>query len=442
MKTNSFWTSFKKNFWFKPTVYTLVAVILAYGTYLIDAYFANGRSKIIPSIFLTDFDLANTIISTISSSILTMTTITFSSILVVLTTFLSQYTPRSVQNLINDTPTQRVLAAFVSSYVYTLIVLLLLKGGKKQEFYLSPSFAVIAAIICVFVFVYFVHHVANWVKVSNLIHQITQKTSERIRTSLPIKDNQKGSDDQNDRLDRFPYVLHSLKGGFIQEINRDAIVNQADDDQASIKVLYSTGQYVLKGTPIITANREIEEDKYLGFIKLGPDKEPVEDINLGIRKLAEIAMRAISPAINDPNTAIDCIEQMGLILSQLSNQSLPGDYFYKNGQLRLILKQPDFNEYLYKSFYQLRHYGKNDISVITEIIKALHQIVLNGSPVIKETIWEFKDYILKGVNYEAMLPLDINYLLEHVNHLAEKCGKTKFTHDHFLETYVKNGQLH
>ncbi|RDI47667.1 DUF2254 domain-containing protein [Falsibacillus pallidus] len=442
MKTNSFWTSFKKNFWFKPTVYTLVAVILAYGTYLIDALYANGKSKVIPSIFLTDFDLASTIISTISSSILTMTTITFSSILVVLTTFLSQYTPRSVQNLINDTPTQRVLAAFASSYVYTLILLLLLKGGKKQEFYLSPSFAVIAAIICVFVFVYFVHHVANWVKVSNLIHQITQKTSERIRTSLPIKENQKGSDDHSDRMDRFTYILHSLKGGFIQRIDRDAIINQADNDQASVKILYTTGQYVLKGTPIIAANSEINKEKYLGFIKLGPDKEPIEDIDLGIRKLAEIAMRAISPAINDPNTAIDCIEQMGLILSKLSNHSLPGDYFYKNGQLRLILKQPDFNEYLYKSFYQIRHYGKNDISVITEIIKALHKIVLNGSPSIKETIWEFKDYILNGVNYEALLPLDIDYLLEHVNRLAEECSKPKLALDGFSKKYIKNGQPH
>ncbi|RLQ97094.1 DUF2254 domain-containing protein [Falsibacillus albus] len=429
MINTHFWKKARKNFWFLPTIYTIAAIILAYSTFLLDFLYVNAKSKIFPSFFMTNFSLASTIISTISSSILTMTTITFSSIMVVLTTFLSQYSPRTVQNLINDRPTQNVLAIFVSGYVYNITLLVLLKGEKQQELYISPIFAAMVAIICLFVFVYFVQHVANWVKVSHLIHNITTKTNEKIETSFLMKkeSNDKKEYNEEELLARYPVkvVIKAKNEGFFQQVNIHGLTAQAQRDQCCIKMLKTSGQYVVQETPLFEVHchsHGIRGEKYLKFITFGPDKEPIEDIDLGIRKLTEVALRAISPAINDPNTAIDCIEQIGILLSQLGRKDIPGDYILDDkNEVRLVMEQPSFHDYLYKSFFQLRYYGKNDISIMTEIIKALDHIAATNNREVKTIIWEYKDYILEGINYDALQKLDILFLDKHIRSLANSC---------------------
>jgi uncharacterized membrane protein len=169
---------------------------------------------------------------------------------------------------------------------------------------------------------------------------------------------------------------------------------------------------------------------------LGPDKEPMEDIELGIRKLVEIALRAISPAINDPNTAKNCIEEIGIILSKLAKHKLPSSYLTDDeNQVRIILEQPTFVDYLYKSFYQLRHYGKQDVSIIAEILRSLRMIGENNSEETKRLVWTFKDYILEGIDYESLQDLDMQYLMRHLDELAAVCGKKDWDKDEVRNKY-------
>ena len=164
-----------------------------------------------------------TIISTIASSIMTMTTITFSTIMVVFTTFLSQYSPRTLQNFINDRPTQRVLAIFVSGVVYCITLLVLLQDESGQKLYISSAFAGVVAVICLFVFVYFVHHVSNWVKVSNLIHNITIKTNKKIDNSYLYRKNaiQEEPPTFNDNFfkETEPIMCSVKHQGYLQQID-------------------------------------------------------------------------------------------------------------------------------------------------------------------------------------------------------------------------------
>ncbi|WP_051758160.1 DUF2254 family protein [Rossellomorea vietnamensis] len=184
----------QKSFWFVPFLFSLISLLLSLVTFYFDWWLSQHNYPIFPKVLFSNFNLSMTIISTIASSIMTMTTITFSTIMVVLTTFLSQYSPRTLQNFINDRPTQRVLAIFVSGVVYCITLLVLLQDESGQELYISSAFAGIVAVICLFVFVYFVHHVSNWVKVSNLIHNITIKTNKKLITAtfteeMPFKRN-------------------------------------------------------------------------------------------------------------------------------------------------------------------------------------------------------------------------------------------------------------
>ncbi|MGE6755401.1 DUF2254 domain-containing protein [Rossellomorea sp. NPDC071047] len=445
----------RKSFWFVPFLFSLISLVLALITFYFDWWLSQHDYPLFPKVLFSNFDLSMTIIGTIASSIMTMTTITFSTIMVVLTTFLSQYSPRTLQNFINDRPTQRVLAIFVSGVVYCITLLVLLQDESGQKLYISSAFAGIVAIICLFVFVYFVHHVSNWVKVSNLIHNITIKTNKKIDDSYLYRKNAINEQPStfNEALfdDTEPILVYSEQSGYLQQINIEGMLNKAAKDEAVIRMVKTPGEYLLEGTPVMTAwttNKDIDVEDYLEYLVLGPDKEPMEDIELGIRKLVEIALRAISPAINDPNTAKNCIEEIGIILSKLAKHKLPSSYLSdEENNVRIILEQPTFGDYLYKSFYQLRHYGKQDISIIAEILRSLRMIGENNSEETKRMVWTFKDYILEGIDYGSLQNLDMQYIMRHLDELAKACRQTDWDKDevrnkYFPEQYKTSDSYH
>ncbi|MCA1056644.1 DUF2254 domain-containing protein [Rossellomorea aquimaris] len=433
----------QKSFWFVPVIFSLISLLVALVTFSFDWWLSQHNYPFLPKVLFANFNLSTMIISTIASSIMTMTTITFSTIMVVLTTFLSQYSPRTLQNFINDRPTQRVLAIFVSGVVYCITLLILLKDESGQELFISAAFAALVAIICLFVFVYFVHHVSNWVKVSNLIHNITIKTNKKIEESPLYRDKDENNSEEEIHSISFddtnPVYSYSNSSGYLQHIEIEGLMKKATHDGCIVRLLKTPGEYLLEGTAVMTiwsANEEIKPEEYVNFLILGPDKEPIEDIDLGIRKLVEIALRAISPAINDPNTAKNCIEEIGIILSKLARYRLPGSYITDSeSHVRIILEQPSFDDYLYKSFYQLRHYGKQDISVTTEILRSLSMISENNKGDVKKIIWTFKDYILEGIDYESLQNLDMKYLMTHIEKLASSCELSDWDHDKIRNTY-------
>ena len=432
----------KKSFWFIPFLFSLISLLLSLITFYFDWWLSQHDYPIFPKVLFSNFNLSMTIISTIASSIMTMTTITFSTIMVVLTTFLSQYSPRTLQNFINDRPTQRVLAIFVSGVVYCITLLVLLQDESGQKLYISSAFAGIVAVICLFVFVYFVHHVSNWVKVSNLIHNITIKTNNKIDNSYlyrknAIKEPPTFNESFFDEVE--PIYVYSKDSGYLQQIDLEGMIKKATKDKAIIRMVKTPGEYLLEETPVMTVwtkNDDINGENYLRFLLLGPDKEPMEDIELGIRKLVEIALRAISPAINDPNTAKNCIEEIGIILSKLAKHKLPSSYLSDDeNNVRVILEQPTFVDHLYKSFYQLRHYGKQDVSIITEILRSLRMIGENNNGETKRLVWTFKDHILEGIDYDSLQNLDMQFIMRHLDELAAACGQKDWDKDEIRNKY-------
>ncbi|KHF39890.1 DUF2254 family protein [Halalkalibacter okhensis] len=144
MKNRPTWLMLRSHFWFIPALYGLISIIFAILSTLFDQY-----ANFLPNFILVDISLAQTLLSTITSSLLTMTTISFSTIMVVLTTYLSQFSPRTMQDFLTDVNTQRILGVFIGGFVYALILLLFIRETNKQVLFLSPTLAVLYAIVCV-----------------------------------------------------------------------------------------------------------------------------------------------------------------------------------------------------------------------------------------------------------------------------------------------------
>lgn len=180
----------RESIWFVPSVYSVMASILALVTVLMDTRFNKQVIDYITPYMRTSVDLAQTILGTISGALLTMTTITFSTIMVVLTMYSSQFSPRSLQNFLNAPATQRVLGIFMGGFVYSILSLLFMRKNSVSHEVISASVSVILAVICLAFFAYFIHKVGRSVQVSRLIRDITEevlKLSKRTIRKRKIK---------------------------------------------------------------------------------------------------------------------------------------------------------------------------------------------------------------------------------------------------------------
>lgn len=414
----------KSNFWITPAIYAVLFFILAVLSITGDRYLAdNGYFKYIPSVFLTDKELAHTILSATSTSLLTMTTITFSSVLVVLTTFLANFSPRTLHNFNSDSKIQLVLGVFIGGYIYSLVLLNQVRENETSNDFIVPTLAIIVAFICVGMFVFLIHHMTEWIKVGNVISNITKETLSSIedkkRTDDPEEDFSLGKEKTVE--------VKSRCEGYIQDIAMSELIDFAEKEQLVISFTKDQGDYVDVDTPLLLVSSEsesIDEDEILKFITFNTDHESKNDIEFGIQKIAEIALRGIAPGKNDPETAIACMEHLAQILTKIGKNHSPSPYHRDSGnQIRIVLPKPTFTDYLYESFYQIRHYGKEDVSVMASVLKALILVAETNRNEIKQEVWEFSAYIYEGIKQQDWLSLDKTMLNKQLKKLANACGR-------------------
>jgi uncharacterized membrane protein len=421
----------KNSFGFLPAAYSIVAIVFALLTINTEIWLEESSiHHQFPEILLTDRSLAQLILSSLASSILTVTAITFSTIMVVLTTYLSQYSPRTIDNFLSDQTTRRVLAVFVSSFVYFLLVLLWMKTSEPSDYIMIPSIAVLVGIVNLGFFVYFIHHVALFIQVINLIKKVTENTIQSIEI---IYEEYFNTGQQNNApwneweleevKQRSPKHYLVQASGYIQVIDINRIIKQAQRDEIIIKMEKHIGDYVDQDSTLFSywkfSSNDLYERVYIDYFTIGNQRSTEQDIEYGIQKLTEIGLRAISPGINDPYTAITCIHRLGGILARLGRLHVSTPQYYDNEKnLRFIMKQKDFMEYLYKGFYQLRQYGSGDVSVIAAILDSLIIIAENNDSKIKSTIWKFSIKIISGVQKQNMIDLDLEFLSHKLEELA------------------------
>ncbi len=436
----------RSSIWYIPTIYGFTSIFLALLSHYLDDFIAHNPYlyDYIPILFLADIDLSLTILGAISTSLLTMTTITFSSIMIVLTTFLSQFSPRTLQNFITDPPTQKVLGIFVSGFIYSIILLLLTRETEVHRLFITPTLAVLYTLVCLAVFVFFIHHVSGWIQVSNLIADITTNSLNVISENFTRKENVHRDApwedwEYDEIMDLSPHQIYSKEPGYLQLVNTKEMLKKAKLENVIIRLEIKIGDFVDSDTHILSVwkmEKSHTGDDYLGYLSFGKERTTLQDIEFGITKLVEIALRAVSPALNDPNTAIHCISQLGKILAVLGMQHLPRSFINDdNRSLRIIMEQPDFSAYLYKSFYQIRHYGKQDISIVSSIIEALIYVATRNDDNIKKDVWNFSEYIIEGLKQETLLSLDKKFMSEKLDLLASITGHQKEVGS-FLEKYT------
>ena len=427
---------YRESIWFLPSLFIVGAILSAIVITRVDIIFQEQFYINIPSFLLTSVELARSILSVIATSLITMTAIIFSTIMIVLAVYSSQFSPRTLQNFISDRMTQVVLGIFIAGFTYSIVSLLLIRKIGPDTIVFSAVFGIGLSLVCIGYFIRFIQYITVSIQVTNLIAELNDEIFDILKKNIKeienIEKNGKVltgvSKGMLDIQKKNPYKIFAPKTGHIQLFDLKGLIKLAAENDSIIETIKRVGDYVTESTPIFMVwhidddkeKKEKIESSIKKYISIGNYRNTDQDFDFSLQKLEEIALRAISPAINDPNTAILCIRNLGNIVSGISNSYTGKLYFYNDeNNLRLILDNKDFEEILYSTFYKLLNFSRNQISILSSILEATLIISESKNTKLNKILFGFSQYAINGFNTELLQPQDIKYLNIKLKKIAE-----------------------
>jgi uncharacterized membrane protein len=372
------------NFWLIPSVMVLGAVALSFLMLAIDARF-DGHSAFLGLgwKFTSGTDGARQILATIASSMITITSITFSLTIVALQLASSQFGPRLLRNFMADRGTQVVLGTFISTFTYSLLILRSIHTEDDQPFvpHYSLLLAVLFALAALGVLIYFIHHTATAIQADQVIKHVSAELRQSLETLFPEQVGQAARSPRDAAAPRWS-VQHAVsilspRSDYLQAIETDALLKIATEHDLVLRVEQRPGRFLLEGVLLAYAWPPERIDDALGehigktFV-FGGTRSPFQDAEFAVDQLVEIAVRALSSGINDPFTAITCVDRLSEALLLLSKRAEPASHRAdEQGTLRIVSSVESFAGIAEACFNQIRQAAEGIPAVSIRILQRI-----------------------------------------------------------------------
>lgn len=410
----------------------VIAAALAYGLIEVDAHSSWELQKKFPRFFGVSADGSRTILSVIASSAIAVAGVTFSITIVSLSLAASQYTPRVLRNFMRDRSNQIVLGTLVSIFIYCLIVLRTVKGGEEP---FVPAVSIVTAIVLaiggIVAFIYFIHHVATGIQASTILSAVAAETVTSIRRLFPDELGHGREESENDQEhekllhDRHWEPVLVTTSGYIQSVETSALMKFACEHECTLKLEHCIGDFVCKGTPLVSI---LDWDRiHKAHIRslnqlfgISSYRSIEQDPAFGIRQMVDIALKALSPGINDTTTAKTCIDYLGTVLQPLISREIPSPFRFRDGKLRLIAYGPTFESLVNQMFNEIRQNSAGNVSVI---IRALNTIQKAGescaSPLRRGVLGQQLLLLASQAEASVKIDADLGVIQAHLQQAAQ-----------------------
>jgi uncharacterized membrane protein len=384
-RLQTWWMGVRDSLWLLPALLTLAGFLLSMVTLWIDAWIELDDRDQMVWVFGGGSDGARGVLSAIAGSLMTVTGTVFSITIVALQLASSQFTPRVLRAFIKDRANQVVLGVLIGTFTYSLLVLRAVRGADdgRASFIpaISVSVAVVLALLCVSLIIFFIHHVARSIQASAIIDRAANDTRTLVNRLFPEQIGEPASEAVPPPVlpAGDPGTVATEGGGYLEAIDADALFDLAEEQRLVLRMEPLIGGFILPGAPLVSvwpaeAAEEATEKVRRAFV-LGPERTLQQDVELGLRQLADIALRALSPGVNDPTTADICIDRLAEVLTLLGSRSMPDEArMGEDGQVRFLARRTTFDRAVGISFDQIRHYGAADATVMAHLLRKLGEI--------------------------------------------------------------------
>lgn len=382
------WNNLRSSFWFVPSLIVAASVVLAAGAIRFDLGSGGEYAENWPQLLGAGADGARGMMSTIAGSMITVVGVTFSMVLMVLALASTQYTSRILRNFVKSRVTQYVLGIFCAIFTYCLIVLRMIRSGDEGGFvpHISVFLGFALALFGVGALVYFIHHIAYSIQASKIIATISYETIHVIDRLYPAR--QEDAEPPAPQATRIAppmaggdwHDIPSHQTGYVQCVDMETLVRLARENRTVVRMNRGVGEFVVEGLPLLSVAMESKpadelEEGLRGAVAVSRQRTVEDDVGFGIRQIVDVALKALSPGVNDTTTAVICVDYLSSILARLSRRRMPGETYSTEDGGCVIIRGPSFRGLLGEAFDQIRRNARGEIAVLSRLLDGLEVLL-------------------------------------------------------------------
>lgn len=409
-RRGSLWERLSSSFWFIPAIFTVGGFLLSLATQPLDQLL-QGALDSLPSVISGGASGASSVLAAISGSLITVIATVFSLTIVTLTLVSGQYSPRMLRSFMADRGLQVVLGAYIGTFVYSLMILRLIStSGGSGSFnpVVSVAVAVLLALLCVSLLIYFINHVAKIIQSSTIVQMAHGDTMGLVNGLDDFEDSSEAVNDPEenpewaDLLSEKPDTVKSRNSGYVESMNFEEILDSVVDENTKVvEIPPGPGTFVSAGLPVVKIwpardgglKSDTEQQANRAFV-FGKERTFQQDLAFGLRQLSDIALKGLSPGINDPTTAMQAMDRMEAIFIALGTKSLPNRVQWQEvGGNEVLVKvgYPSFDDLVGLAFDQVRRaaFTSGQVAVLEKLLEILDRALqTNTSDKRQQALWD------------------------------------------------------
>ena len=360
----------KASLWFVPVLCVLAGVVLSFSTIAVDRYFEYDA---LPTSLVGGPDAATVILTTIAASMVSLAALVLTITMVVVQLAMGQFSPRIVQRILRDKPSQLAIGLFVATFVHAILAVreVINNGdGTGQVPGVSIVTAFVLVLVSIAVLVIYVHHIGQALRVSALIELVGKETRKLLDRKYP---------DWGPALLPEPGsapVVRAKESGVVTKIGSDDLVEEARRTGCRLELVPALGEFVPAGAPLFRVHGEpmgLDESRLHDALILALEPTLDEDVAYGLRLLVDIAERSLSDSpFQDPTTAVQPVDRLHDILRQLARRPFPdGRHRDEAGEVRLVVPAMTWDAYVHLAFDEICLAGAGSPQVSRRLKAAL-----------------------------------------------------------------------
>jgi uncharacterized membrane protein len=384
------WFRLRESYWFLPALMTALAVALSTATIAVDVRFAERGPGGLVWVYAGGPDGARAVLATVAASMITVTALVFSITIVALSFASSQLGPRLLVSFMRDTGNQLVLGTFVATFLYCLLVLRTVQSGPGAPFvpHLSVTVAVALTVASLGVLVYFIHHVAVGIQADAVIATVSRDLEQAIDALFPEMlgreppEPARPGDELPADFEIASRPVVAPGTGYIRAIDGARLLRVASDRDLLVSLARRPGHFVtadLELARVWPADRvdEAVVHEIARTAILGDRRTLEQDVEFAVNQLVEVALRALSPGVNDPFTALTCVDRLGAALARLAGRVMPSRYRYdESGTLRIVTGEVSFAGVVDAAFDQIRQAARANVAVTVRLLETIGAVLI------------------------------------------------------------------
>jgi uncharacterized membrane protein len=378
------WVQLHSSLWFVPALVILGLMLLAFGMVEVDRRAGEALQQHWPRLFTVGAEEARSLLSAIAGSMATIAGVTFSITMVALTLASAQYTPRVLRNFMRDKGNQAVLGIFIGIFLYCLLVLRAISEPPEA---FVPACAVLGSVLLSVIasgaFIYFIHHISSTIQAAEMAQSITQETLHMIDKYYPDPAAESGCEPDPEVAAWHP--VPARKWGTIQTIAEHQLLAWACAHDTIVRVEYQPGEFVGLGDTLLSVAMAHPPDDAMiaalnGAYGVDAFRTLDQDPAFGIRQLVDMALKALSPGINDSTTAETCLDHIGVILARCVQRRLePRRHHDRRGALRVLSTGIDFAQLAGLAFRQIGENAQGNTAVMLKLLESIGKVGRAGA---------------------------------------------------------------